>query len=102
MKKPKLIILDIDGVLTIPNGSNKGLYLPLTYTLKKLQNQKIICTINTGRSYYRIKQILLEHFQPNCPMIIKNGGRLTTWEDIDLVHNEIDSETLDQLAKIYI
>jgi len=101
MKKPKLIALDIDGVITIKESGVGKLFLPIIKVLNKLQSQGIICTLITGRGYYRVKRILDGHFVPNGPLVIENGARVTSWLGDDLVCWPLDKKLCDDLVEFY-
>lgn len=72
MQTPKLIVSDIDGVIAL-EGVLEG---RLVLVFARLQQADVFCTVATGRGYLRTKRCFGPHYEPNCPMILENGGRI--------------------------
>lgn len=89
MKIPQLIVSDIDGVIAVDGVPDNGAIT----TLKKLTKQGMLCTVATGRGYYRYATCMREKFTPNFPVIVENGGRICTPEGQTLHAFPISAET---------
>ncbi len=89
MKIPKLIVSDIDGVMAIDGN----IVATVAEELKRLMQSGTLCTVATGRGYYRYLQCAAGKFTPNFPVIVENGGRICSPEGQTLHAVPVSNET---------
>lgn len=91
MKIPSLWIFDIDGTC------NKEVYKVLE-GFKKLGR---LCTFATGRGYLRTIETLAG-FEPNAPLILEDGGRLATFDGMDICLRPFSRTELTMIEKTLV
>lgn len=68
MKRPKMIISDIDGTLTDKDTISENILLEIS----RIQSLGIYFTFATGRPLMMVREIFCS-LRPNCPVVINSG-----------------------------
>lgn len=95
MKKPQLIVTDIDGVIAIDGTLDPT----VTRALNRLKAHGVLYTVATGRGYYRFQDCLAGEIAPNFPLILENGGRICGLDGTPVRVQPIAKHTIPLLRK---
>ena len=88
-------MLDIDGVIRVG-----GQVLPeMLSVLDQARASGILVTVATGRGYLRAREAL-GGFEPNAPLLIEDGARLTTLQGADLEFHPVEAQTIQALRSV--
>lgn len=96
MKIPQLIVSDIDGVMAVDGK----IVATVAAEMQRLMHNGVLCTVATGRGYYRYLQCAVGVFTPNFPVIVENGGRICSPEGHTLVTFPVSAETCTKVQHL--
>lgn len=86
---------DIDGVMAVDGVLNPTVVAELV----RLQGEGALCTVATGRGYYRYLRCIEGKFTPNFPIIVENGGRICTPQGQTLYTHPVSAATCQEVKQ---